>query len=268
MEADFERPCASQPSASTRWYVKAAGSATISGDGTRLGAPAPAGCPACDPAGGVAAELQCYAETSRPRPCDPRVWRARWLLVSRYLSHGHPAAAMVDQTLHLLVCRFGAPTCRLLFAARRVELSELPWTSRVKVSRQSRVRPTAIRVGLGAQALSVCAARETPCEARTRAIGCTVPCLYTGTIHCSSFLCLPRTVRVSSQSRARETHTHTLHTHRARAPHSGQRARRARPGGSLEGSVCYCVHCILIHGYEQLDREAACMYTASRRQRG
>ena len=54
MEAEFERPCASQPSASTRWYVKAAGSAKISGDGTRLGAPAPAGCPACDPAGGAA----------------------------------------------------------------------------------------------------------------------------------------------------------------------------------------------------------------------
>ena len=54
-----------------------------------------------------------------------------------------------------LVCRFGAPTCRLLFAERRVELSELPWTSRLKVSRQSRVRPTAIRVGLGAQALCV-----------------------------------------------------------------------------------------------------------------
>ena len=101
MEADFERPCASQPSASTRWYVKAAGSAKVSGDGTRLGAPAPAGCPACDPAGGGAAELQCYAETSRPRPCDPRVWRARWLLVSRCLSHCHPAAAMVGQTLHL-----------------------------------------------------------------------------------------------------------------------------------------------------------------------
>ena len=54
MEADFERPCASQPSASTRWYVKAAGSAKVSGDGTRLGAPAPAGCPGCDPAGGAA----------------------------------------------------------------------------------------------------------------------------------------------------------------------------------------------------------------------
>ena len=59
MEADFERPCASQPSASTRWYVKAAGSAKMSGDGTRLGAPAPAGCPGCDPACGGAAELQC-----------------------------------------------------------------------------------------------------------------------------------------------------------------------------------------------------------------
>jgi len=108
-----------------------------------------------------------------------------------------------------LVCRFGAPTCRLLFAERRVELSELPWTSRHKVSRQSRVRPTAIRVGLGAQALCV-RERETPCEARTRAIGCTVPCLYTDTKHCSSFLYLPRTVRVSSQSRERETHTHTV----------------------------------------------------------
>ena len=54
MKAVFERPCASQPSASTRWYVKAAGSATISGDGTRLGAPAPTGCPGCDPAGGAA----------------------------------------------------------------------------------------------------------------------------------------------------------------------------------------------------------------------
>ena len=140
MEADFERPCASQPSASTRWYVKAAGSATISGDGTRLGAPAPAGCPACEPAGGGAAELQCYAETSRPRPCDPPVWRARWLLVSRYLSHGHPAAAMVDQTLHLFGVSVRCADSRLLFAERRVELSELPWTSRLKVSRQSRVR--------------------------------------------------------------------------------------------------------------------------------
>ena len=54
-----------------------------------------------------------------------------------------------------LVCRFGASTCRLLLAERRVELSDLPWTSRHKVSRQSRVRPTAIRVGLGAQALCV-----------------------------------------------------------------------------------------------------------------
>ena len=61
-----------------------------------------------------------------------------------------------------LVCRFGVPTCRLLFAERRVELSELPWTSRLKVSRQSRVRPTAIRVGLGAQALCVCARERHP----------------------------------------------------------------------------------------------------------
>ena len=48
MKADFERSCASQPSASTHWYVTAAESAKISGDGTRLGAPAPAGCPGCD----------------------------------------------------------------------------------------------------------------------------------------------------------------------------------------------------------------------------
>ena len=54
MKADFERYCASQPSASTRWYVTAADSAKISGNGTHLGAPAPAGCPGCDPAGGAA----------------------------------------------------------------------------------------------------------------------------------------------------------------------------------------------------------------------
>jgi hypothetical protein len=44
MEAVFERPCASQPSASTRRYVTVARSAKISGEETRLGAPAPAGC--------------------------------------------------------------------------------------------------------------------------------------------------------------------------------------------------------------------------------
>ena len=67
--------------------------------------------------------------------------------------------------------------------------------------------------------------------------------------------------RIESESRERDPHTHSIerHTHTARAG--------ARPGGSLEGSVCYCVHCILIHGYEQLDREATCMYTASRRQK-
>ena len=54
MEAVFERPCASQPSASTRSYVTVARSAKISGEETRLGAPAPAGCPGCDPAGGAA----------------------------------------------------------------------------------------------------------------------------------------------------------------------------------------------------------------------
>ena len=86
-------------------------------------------------------------------------------------------------------------------------------------------------------------ARETPCEARTRAIGCTprFPCLYTDTIHCPSFLCLPRTVRVSSalvhlsspetESRERDPHTHSpTHTQSARG--------RARALGSLEGSVC------------------------------
>ena len=125
-----------------------------------------------------------------------------------------------------LVRRFGAPTCRLLYAERRVELCEMPWTSRLKASRPSRVRPTAIRVGLGAQAL--CARETIPCEARTRAIGCTVPCLYTDTKHCSSFLYLPRTVRVSSQSRERETHIHRRapHTHSARG-----RAPRGFSGG-------------------------------------
>ena len=160
-----------------------------------------------------------------------------------------------------LVCRFGAPTCRLLFAERRVELSELPWTSRLKVSRQSRVRPTAIRVGLGAQAL--CARERHPVRPEPEPLDAPflvcIQTLYTVPRFC---ICIePSAYRVRV---ARETHTRT-HTQRANT-HSAR--GRARPGGSLEGSVCNCMHCILIHGYEQLDREAACMYTASRRQRG
>ena len=160
-----------------------------------------------------------------------------------------------------LVCRFGAPTCRLLFAERRVELSELPWTSRLKVSRQSRVRPTAIRLGLGAQAL--CARERHPVRPEPEPLD--APFLLFVYRHYTLFLVFvfaSNRPRIESESRERPTHTYTqrAHTHTARAG--------ARPGGSLEGSVCYCVHCILIHGYEQLDREAACMYTASRRQRG
>ena len=158
-----------------------------------------------------------------------------------------------------LVCRFGAPTCRLLFAERRVELSELPWTSRLKVSRQSRVRPTAIRVGLGAQAL--CARERHPVRPEPEPLDAPflvcIQTLYTVPRFC---ICIEPSAYRVRVARETHTHTHSAHTHTARAG--------ARPGGSLEGSVCYCVHCILIHGYEQLDREAACMYTASRRQRG
>ena len=167
--------------------------------------------------------------------------------------------------------RFGAPTCRLLYAERRVELCEMPWTSRLKASQPSRVRPTAIRVGLGAQAL--CARERHPVRPEPEPLDAHRS-LFVYRHHTLSLVFVfARTVRVSSalvhlsspesESRERDPHTHS-HTHTQSARARG----RARPGGSLEGSVCYCVHCILIHGYEQLDREAACMYTASRRQRG
>ena len=149
---------------------------------------------------------------------------------------------------------------RLLFAERRVELSELPWTSRLKVSRQSRVRPTAIRVGLGAQALCVCARERHPVRPEPEPLDAPfLVCIQTLNTVPRFCICLEPSAYRVRVARERPTHTHTQ-------PHTARAG--ARPGGSLEGSVCYCVHCILIHGYEQLDREAACMYTASRRQRG
>ena len=122
---------------------------------------------------------------------------------------------------------------RLLFAERRVELSELPWTSRLKVSRQSRVRPTAIRVGLGAQALSVCARERHPVRPEPEPLDAPfLVCIQTLNTVPRFCICLePSAYRVRV---ARERPTHTQYS----APHTHSHSARGRAPRGFSGGFC------------------------------